>query len=65
MTAYDVVTKIIIADITDTADTTATSMAGLISDYLETLDSTSNPIYGIDVNRTGGNQFMAVIVTKA
>lgn len=64
MAAYNVVTKIIIGNLSPDADTVTGSLAKEITDYIETLDDTSGAIIDIQAVELDRGRIAYIIVHK-
>jgi hypothetical protein len=64
MAAYNVVTKIIIGNLSPDADTVTGSLAKEITDYIETLDDTSGAIVDIQAVELDRGRIAYIIVHK-
>jgi len=64
MAAYNVVTKIIIGNLSPDADTVTGSLAKEITDYIETLDDTSGAIVDIQAVELDKGRIAYIIVHK-
>lgn len=64
MAAYNVVTKIIIGNLSPDADTVTGSLAKEITDYIETLDDTSGAIVDIQAVELYRGRIAYIIVHK-
>lgn len=66
MAAYSVTTKILIVDSNNTAaDSVTGSAAKAISDYIETLDSTTGAIYFLTITPISNSRVHVCIVHKS
>lgn len=64
MATYNVVTKIIIGNLSPDADTVTGSLAKEITDYIETLDDTSGAIVDIQAVELDKGRIAYIIVHK-
>lgn len=64
MATYNVVTKIIIGNLSPDADTVTGSLAKEITDYIETLDDTSGAIIDIQAVELDRGRIAYIIVHK-
>ena len=64
MATYNVVTKIIIGNLSPDADTVTGSLAKEITDYIETLDDTSGAIIDIQAVELDKGRIAYIIVHK-
>lgn len=64
MATYNVVTKIIIGNLSPDADTVTGSLAKEITDYIETLDDTSGAIVDIQAVELDRGRIAYIIVHK-
>lgn len=65
MAAYAVTTKILLVDSNDSAaDSVTGSAAKTVSDYIETLDLTTNAIYYFTVTPVSNSKVQVMIVHK-
>jgi hypothetical protein len=62
MAAYNVKTKILIVDSQDVTVDTSAGAAKTISDYIETLDSTTNAIVAVSVTQISNTKTRVQII---